>query len=56
MVMGDFPRLWNSNYYVFDEEKNEYVLLDGAPPDIVELYKRQREIEEEEKQTGKCIF
>jgi hypothetical protein len=56
MVLGDFPKLLISDYYVFDEEKDEYILLDGAPPDIVELFKMQKEIEEEEKRTGKNIF
>ena len=56
MVVGNFGKLWNSDYFVFDEEKDEYVLLDGASPDIMELFNQYIEIEAEEKRTGKHIF
>jgi hypothetical protein len=42
MVTGDFSELWDSDYYVLDEKTKEYILLDGAPPDIVELFKKER--------------
>jgi hypothetical protein len=56
MVTGDFSELWDSDYYVLDEKTKEYILLDGAPPEIVELFKKEKEIEAEEKRTGKHIF
>ena len=56
MVAINFSSLWNSDYYVFDDEKDEHILLDGAPPDLVELFNKQKEIEAEEKRTGKHIF
>jgi hypothetical protein len=56
MVLTDFTKLLKSEYYIFDEEKKEYILLDGAPPDVIELYKKHKEIEEEEKRTGAAIF
>ena len=56
MVTGEFCELWDSEYYVLDEKTKEYYLLDGAPPDIVELFNREKEIEAEEKRTGKHIF
>jgi hypothetical protein len=56
MVLTDFTKLLKSEYFVYDEEKNEEVLLDGAPPGVIELYKEYKEILEEEKQTGAAIF
>jgi len=57
MIIGtDFSKLWDSDYLKVDEKTNEYYLLDGAPPEIVELFKRYKEIEEDEKRTGKHIF
>jgi len=59
MVAIDFSKIYEYSKYddetgerVFDEQrvKNE------APPDVIELYKRYKEIEEEEKRTGKRIF
>jgi len=56
MVIVNFGKLWNSEYFVFDDEKDEYILLNDASPDIVELFHQYIEIEEEEKRTGKHIF
>jgi hypothetical protein len=33
-----------------------WVLKENAPPDAVKVYKRYKEIKEEEKRTGKNIF
>ena len=52
----DFTKLWKSNFYHYDKVKDEYFLLDGAPPDIIELFEKQKTIEEEEQQTGRAIF
>jgi len=56
IIGGNFGKLWNSDYLEYDKEKDEYYLLDGAPPEIVESFEIYKEIEAEEKRTGKHIF
>ena len=55
MVLIDFSELLLSDYLSFDENGNE-LLLDGAPQNVVELYKTYKEIQAEEERTGFHIF
>ena len=51
-----FIKLWTSDYLEYNDEKEEYYLLEGAPLELHDILKEYKEIEAEEKRTGKHIF
>jgi hypothetical protein len=56
MVLTNFSKLYDSDFFVDEGEAGEEHLLEGAPPDIVELYESYMEIVMEEIRTGRHIF
>ena len=59
MLIGEgtkkLSKLMDSGYIDY-ETSEEIILLNGAPPEIVELYEWYMSIREEEKRTGANIF
>jgi hypothetical protein len=56
MVDIDFSKIYFSEYAEFDEELQMWLLKGNAPPDVVKLYEKYKEIKDEEKRTGLRIF
>jgi len=52
----DFTRLFDNEYVINGDDDENMVLLDGAPPDIVEIFNEYKRLLAEEKRTGKAIF